>query len=137
MKCPNALLNSDVGYVNASITLVSAVLNKELPNHQPVTAQAATTLVPVSLGSFLTPTLHSNLHATSVCLLKTAVAPVVNGHTRIHANILIDEGAQRTFISTQLAAELQVIPTSTIQVALSSLVLIQNPYKHWTWLLSG
>ena len=85
---------------------------------QPATSQSVTT--PVSLASFLTPTSQSNLHATPVCLLKTAVAPVANGRRRINANILFDEGAQRSFMSLQLATELQITPSSTTQVALSS-----------------
>ena len=55
-----------------------------------------------------------------MCLLKTAVAPVVNGRVRRNANILFDEGAQCLFISVQLATELHVKPTTTTQVALSS-----------------
>jgi len=58
---------------------------------QLATSQSVTT--PVSLGSFLTPASQGNLHATPVCLLKTAVAPVVNGRTRMNANILYNEGA--------------------------------------------
>ena len=38
----------------------------------------------------------------------------------MHASILFDEGAQCTFTSTQLAAELQIIPKFTTQVALPS-----------------
>ena len=119
-KHHTSLCNAQQGPTSTSIAVNNSQGTQQPPNHQPVTTQAAVTPVPVSLGSFLTPALHSNLHATSVCLLKIAVAPVVNGHTKIHANILFDEGAQRTFISTQLAAELQVTPTSTTQVALSS-----------------
>ena len=52
-------------------------------------------------------------------LVEAAVAPVVNGHKGMNTNILFDEGAQRSFISVQLATELQVRPTTTTQVALS------------------
>ena len=135
-KHHTSLCGTQQGHNSTSVAVKNFQGTQQPPNQQPVTSQAAVT--PVSLGSFLTPALHSNLHTTPVCLLKTAVAPVVNGHTRIHANILFDEGAQRTFISTQLAAKLQVTPMTTTQVALSSLilVLIQNHYKQWMWLMS-
>ena len=57
---------------------------------------------------------------SSVCLLKTAIAPVISGSTRINANILFNEGAQRSFICSELARKLQPIPDTTTQVALSS-----------------
>ena len=81
---------------------------------QPATLQYVTT--PVSLGLFLTPASQCSLHASPVCRLKTAVAPVANGHIRMNANILFDEGAQRSFISVRLATELQITPTTTTQV---------------------
>ena len=117
-KHHTSFCSTQQGHNSTSVAVNNFQGTQQPPNLQPVTSQAAVT--PVSLGSFLTPALHSNLHAMPVCLLKTAVAPVVNGHTRIHANILFDEGAQRTFISTQLAAKLQVTPMTTTQVALSS-----------------
>ena len=83
---------------------------------QPATSVPSAT--PVS--SFVIPASHNTPKVSPICLLKTAVAPVVNGHMRMNANILFDEGAQRSFMSVQLATELQVKPTSSTQVALSS-----------------
>ena len=54
------------------------------------------------------------------CLLKTAVAPIVAANTRSQANILFDEGAQRSFISAEMANELQISPTSTTDIAMAS-----------------
>ena len=54
------------------------------------------------------------------CLLKTAVAPIVAGNMKTHANILFDEGAQRSFISTEMANELQISPTSTVDITVAS-----------------
>ena len=85
---------------------------------QPATSLPGTT--PVSVGSFLILDSHNTSNVSPMCLLKTAVAPVINGHTRMNANILFDEGAQRSFMPVQLATELQVKPTSKTQVALSS-----------------
>ena len=82
---------------------------------QPATTQSVTTSV--SLGLYLTPTSQRNLHSIPVCLLKTAAFPVTSDRRRANANIFFDEAS---FISLQLATELQIKPTSTTQVALSS-----------------
>ncbi|XP_065884078.1 uncharacterized protein [Dysidea avara] len=79
-----------------------------------VPQQNPTTATPVS--SYFTPASNRS----SVCLLKTAIAPVISGGTRINANILFDEGAQKSFICSELASKLQLIPDTTTQVALSS-----------------
>ena len=65
--------------------------------------------------SFLFPTIP----LLFVCLLKTAIAPVIGSDTRMNADILFDEGAQRSFICSQLANKLHVVPSTTTQVALS------------------
>ena len=46
----------------------------------------------------------------SVCLLKTAVTSVISDVGSATANILFDEGAQRSFISKGLADTLQLTP---------------------------
>ena len=56
----------------------------------------------------------------TTCLLKTAIATVSAGNIKTSANILFDKGAQWSFITAQLAAELQISPTTSEQVALSS-----------------
>ena len=89
--------------------------------HPPATPQhtlpPTTTATPVSLGSFLIPASH---HTTPICLLKTAIAPVISSDASMNANILFDEGAQRSFICSQLANKLNIVPSTTTQVALSS-----------------
>ena len=67
--------------------------------------------------SFLIPASH---HTTPICLLKTAIAPIIGSGKSMNANILFDEGAQRSFICSQLANELHVVPSTTTEVALSS-----------------
>ena len=62
----------------------------------------------------------SHLHSNTTYLLKTAVAPVIAGHIRRRANILFDEGAQRSFISAEMAARLYLQPTTTQTMALAS-----------------
>ena len=59
-------------------------------------------------------------HSNTTCLLKTAVAPVIAGLTRRLANILFNEGAQRSFILAEMAAKLNLKPTTTQGMALAS-----------------
>jgi len=69
----------------------------------------------------LTPTsCHSPLHDNTVCLLKTAVAPIYAGDIKKQANILFDKGAQRSFISAEMAAELNIMPATTEGFVLAS-----------------
>ena len=57
---------------------------------------------------------------TSVCLLKTAIAEVSSYTTTTEGHILFDEGAQRSFITQQLADELHLQPTSHETISVSS-----------------
>ena len=45
---------------------------------------------------------------------------MVTGNIKTHASILFDEGAQRSFISAALASELQINPTSTVDMTVTS-----------------
>ena len=58
--------------------------------------------------------------AHSACLLKTAIATVSAGPFSTEGNILLDEGAQRSFISQDLADRLCLKATHTERVSLSS-----------------
>ena len=53
-------------------------------------------------------------------MLKTAVAPVKYGYHSTHANLLFDEGAQRSFITARLATELNVSDTKKEAIQLSA-----------------
>ena len=75
---------------------------------------------PTPTAELLTPASCYKAPQITTCLLKTAVAPVVAGNIKAQANILFDEGAQRSFISAAMASELQVIPTSTADMAVAS-----------------
>ncbi|CAC5421243.1 unnamed protein product [Mytilus coruscus] len=59
------------------------------------------------------------LHAQSNILLKTAVSQVTSGLQCTDANILFDEGAQRSFITEKLATELKLAITGQETVNLS------------------
>ena len=52
--------------------------------------------------------LHSSAHIHSNVLLKTAVAPVWSGDFCMDTNILFDEGAQRSFVTDDLANKLNL-----------------------------
>ena len=59
---------------------------------------------------------------SSVCLLETAITPVISDGIRINANILFDERAQRSFICSELIRKFQLISDTNIQIAFSSFV---------------
>jgi hypothetical protein len=52
-------------------------------------------------------------------LLKTAIATVGNQTTYCEANILFDEGAQRSLITKDLATRLQLQPTEREFISVS------------------
>ena len=57
----------------------------------------------------LTTFIPSQLKTNTVCLLKTAIATVVNGKIQAEAHILFDEGSQQSFLSEKLAHMLEVV----------------------------
>ena len=64
--------------------------------------QPSQSFVPATLASTnltTTHTLFNNSEHNSMCLLKTAVAIVKVNNNKVIANILFDEGAQRSFIT--------------------------------------
>jgi hypothetical protein len=52
-------------------------------------------------------------------LLKTTIATVCNQTTYCEANILFDEGAQRSFITKDLATHLELQPTEREFISVS------------------
>jgi len=62
----------------------------------------------------------SHLTRNTVCLLKTAIATVVNGSVQAEAHILFDEGSQRSFLTEKLARLLEVVPCSSEHISLTS-----------------
>ena len=90
-------------------------------------AISVTNTTPVTQeGSFSTvvsqPVTTTSLHVASnqTCLLKTAVATISVGDAYVEANILFDEGSQRSFLAKGLADCLQVQPHDTIELSLST-----------------
>ena len=64
----------------------------------------------------------ASLHLASnqTCLLKTAVATISAGDNYVEANILFDEGSQRSFVAKGLADCLQVQLHATVELSLST-----------------
>jgi len=62
----------------------------------------------------IAPTKHST------CLLKTAIATVVRTDSQTEANILFNEGSQRSFLPEKLAHELTLMPCRQENINLSS-----------------
>ena len=56
---------------------------------------------------------------TTTCLLKTAIATVSAGGRHTKANILFDEGAQRSFVSQKLSALLKLQPHNTENICIA------------------
>ena len=75
---------------------------------------------PTTTAGLVTPASCCTASKNTACLLKTAVAPVIANGIKTHANILFDEGAQRSFISAELANELHISPTSHADIAMAS-----------------
>ena len=57
---------------------------------------------------------------TTVCLLKTAVATVTSPHSEAEANILFDEGSQRSFLTQDVADALSLKPHYYEDICLSA-----------------
>ena len=64
--------------------------------------------------------LNTQRRNDGACLLKTAIAPVRMGNTRAEANILLDEGAQRSFMIEALANRLGWTPVRKETISLSA-----------------
>lgn len=75
---------------------------------------------PTTTAGLVTPASCCTAPKNTVGVLKTAVAPVIANGIKTHANILFDEGAQRSFISAELANELHISPTSHADIAMAS-----------------
>ncbi|VDI21167.1 Hypothetical predicted protein [Mytilus galloprovincialis] len=60
------------------------------------------------------------MQSRSSILLKTAVAPVWSEHQGMNTNILFDEGAQRSFVTEELASKLDIKAEGTELINLST-----------------
>ena len=114
-KIFGALLKSIIGNFKS---IMGSGLNLTTPTT--TTTAAPTTSQPTQTADSATTTEQSpaavntaslnGIH-TSVCLLKTAIANVSSERIAVEGHILFDEGAQCSFITQDLADELQLQPT--------------------------
>ena len=74
------------------------------------------------MGSENTSTFYtsSSVESRTEVLLKTAVAPVWSGNLSVPANILLDEGSQKTFVTENLAEKLKLRPIGTANISLAA-----------------
>ena len=94
-------------------------------SNQPTSATRGTPAQDTSTSSLTTITTskqNSKSYPTgnSICLLKTATATITTPSHQATANILFDEGSQRSFILQSLADELDLHPYKTDKVFLST-----------------
>ena len=81
---------------------------------------------PSSVHATVTPITPVSINSTNIntpgttCLLKTAIATVGSAKFKTEANILFDEGAQRSFVRQDLVKQLQIEPTRKENVCLSA-----------------
>ena len=73
-----------------------------------------------TLNTIVSTTTSLHLASNNVCLLKTAITTVSANGTYVEANILFDEGSQRSFISKGLADCLQVLPHGSENLSIST-----------------
>ena len=101
-------------------SLCSSDTSTEAGTSTPVKKSDSVSTPPTTTAQFLSAASCSEAPQNPTCLLKTAVAPIVAGNLKTQANILFDEGAQRSFISAEMASELQLSPTSTLDISVAS-----------------
>ena len=83
------------------------------PNNLPTPSATPPAQQPTQTHATLVPSMHSPTTRHDCFSLETAIATVSTGQLQCDANILLDEGAQRSFITTDLANQLQVQPSQT------------------------
>lgn len=97
--------------------------NTHPPVQSTLRATSQTFVPTTSASTNLTATTHTllgNSEHNSMCLLKTAVASVRANNNRVLANILFDEGAQRSFVTHALADQLKSTPHHKENLYISS-----------------
>jgi len=94
----------------------------------PGSTASDTALQPTDTGSFTT-IAPRTVPKNTTCLLKTAIATVVGTDLQMEANILFDEGSQRSFLTEKLAGELALTPCKVETINLSSFGA-EKPLRH-------
>lgn len=112
----------------------TALCNQETQAPVPPADAAAVNTVNVNgeesnpMSTFYTSTPQAQAHTE--ILLKTAVAPVWFEDRSAMSNILLDEGSQKSFISEDLAAQLQLKPCGNSTISLSTFGNANQNVRH-------
>ena len=107
---PSNILPSLQAFYDTIQNHMRALSSLGTPPQQDPPKQTLTTMTSTSLSTSY----------TSVCLLKTAITDISAGPTTVEGHILFDEGAQRSFITQELADKLQLQPTGHENITVSS-----------------
>ncbi|XP_065911194.1 uncharacterized protein [Dysidea avara] len=129
---PVQLQPAGVHSVTSTPSQSTGVCPTSSAQHQPVSqlqpatqfTQLQPTAQPTGTYSVTLPPQHSN-----ACLLKTAVARVTSRNRCVEANILLDEGSQRSFVTEELASILDLQPYSKELLTISSFGT-KHPVSH-------
>ena len=95
-------------------------------NKTETTSDSTTTVT----AAIIPPECTTKSPTSSICLLKTAVAPVCVNGRRTEANILFDEGAQRSFMSSKLAQKLRISPQHSENINISAFGGEPSSFQH-------
>ena len=123
---------------HTSICSVSPTDGATPPSHptQPPTSATqttrntdTTTSSATSLTALTHPPSHNVLVKDNSCLLKTAVATITSSHVETEANILFDEGSQRSFLTQELADSLSLKPHKKENISLAAFGASQSHHK--------
>ena len=101
-------------------TLCNSEAQPSGPTHDKTADKPPAPNSSTDVAGFLTPISPTTPQSATTCLLNTAVAPIIAGNNKTKENILFDEGAQHSFISTEMVEELGISPTSTTDISFGS-----------------
>ena len=103
----------------------TSICNNSAPAAGKQHQQKSDSAMTATLTAFVPP----QLTRSTVCLLKTAIATVVGNGSQAEANVLFDEGSQRSFLTEKLATTLVVTPHRSEKINLSSFGSSQPLYR--------
>jgi len=97
-------------------------------NDKVSTNHALLSTIPAPINTQLNSLSQPNCKMTT-CLLKTAIASVTAGDRHTRANILFDDGAQRSFVTQKLATLLKLDPKNKENICISSFGATSPSYQ--------
>ena len=110
--CTGAANSATKNAPNATMETRNAL--NEAPGSGKQTSIATTPITFFSSQSTVIP------HTNRVCLLKMVVTTTLSTHSETEINIMLDEGSQRSFLTTDLADTLSLQPVRKEDICISS-----------------